>query len=186
MVSYASPGHVVAGAAASSWGNKVSDSMDYLSATDRWKVTTVDAATNSFAASTAKVVSWELETYDPMNLHVVTAVTNQKIIITNPGLYHVRTWLGFAAASSGLGEGWIAKGPTGTTPGILTANIVAIDRRVMTFGSAFSAKVYVDDDVQCAAGDVLWVVGMQTSAGALAVPTAAYENSFSGQWIASS
>jgi len=186
MTTYVSPGHVISGApATASWADQVSDSMDYIfNGVHRWKVTTVDSATNSFTSGTPKIVAWELETYDPAGLHG-TGASDTFVTIVNPGLYLVRFTLNFAGNATGFRSGWISKGPTGTTPSTSTTwTVIQANESNATAGT--STTVTIDDEIECAAGDVLWVVGSQNSGGALAVATNAWSNSFSGRHVQTS
>lgn len=180
---YVSPATQTGGAVIPSSNlNAYKAAADYLSNADRWKVTTVDSTTNSFTTSTPKVVAWELETYDAFGLHG-TGAADIQINIAQAGLYEVRSCLSFASNATGFRQVWVAKGASGTTPGTSTTNIVQLDS-CSNAGASVVTTCLVEDEVQCAIGDVLWVVGQQSSGGALAVATAAYSNSFSGRWVA--
>lgn len=158
MATFTLPADPASGQVApASWGDDVRAALSFLANPPACRVT--NSGTQSIAASTWTVLTFNTEAFDTDGLHSTVTNTGRLTIVT-AGIYVVTAAVSFATNATGDRYVGIRKNGTGTvgpTEGGEGGPASASNPSYRNFAAL----------VRCAAGDWLEVVAFQTSAGAL-------------------
>lgn len=116
-------------------------------------------ANQSIPSSTVTAITWDVEEFDTNKIHD-NSVSNTKIVIKNPGYYHISLNLFWAGTVGGIRQQWVEKNGGSIRYGYLS--LLGAD----SVNAAYSSS----DTVYCAAGDELVAQVFQSTAGAINVP----------------